>query len=77
MGKPGTTSVSGVGYGAALSFDFSVDILHIANLAAEYIEENEWIFLGRGCTCCAIAKALISRRVNLVTNNILAALVLS
>ena len=45
----GTTSVSGVGYGAALSFDFSVDILHIANLAAEYIEENEWIFLGGGC----------------------------
>lgn len=69
--------VSGVGYGSSLSFDFSMEVLHIANLAAEYIGENEWIFLGGGCTCCAIAKALISRPVNLVTNNILAALVLS
>lgn len=66
-----------VGCGAALSFQFSDDVLHVARLAADYIREDEWIFLGGGNTCCAIAKALTDRPVQIVTNNMLAALILA
>ncbi len=72
-----STLIPAVSAGASLSFEFSEDILHVARLAAEYIREDEWVFLGGGRTCCAIAKALIDRSVQVVTNNMLAALILS
>lgn len=57
--------------------EFSADKIHIAQLALEIIPEREWIFLGCGDTCAAIADALKDRKVNVVTNSILAAAILT
>ncbi len=56
--------------GSIIPYVFSDDVLHVAGLASAYIKDNEWIFLGGGKTCAAIAKALIDRRVQIVTNNL-------
>lgn len=66
-----------VGVGTTLHFQFSDDVIQIARVAADYIEENEWFFLGGGNTCCAIAKALCDKSVRVVTNNVLASLALA
>ena len=52
-------------------------IERIAEKAANYVEDKEWIFLGSGTTTCAIAKALAGRDVQVVTNNVLASYILS
>ncbi|MEG1525734.1 MAG: DeoR/GlpR family DNA-binding transcription regulator [Clostridia bacterium] len=53
----------------------SENIRQVAVTAAEYIKDKEWIFLGSGSTCCSIAHALCTRNINIVTNNLSAALV--
>ena len=46
----------------------------IGRIAATFISENEWIFLGSGTTCYYIAKALVKRKnLNVLTNNLLVA----
>lgn len=51
---------------------------YIGRIAADMIDANEWVFLGQGTTCYFIAKALKEKpRVNVVTNNLLAAATLS
>lgn len=54
-----------------------VAIQRIAEYASTYINDNDWIFLGSGTTCCTIAKALINREVHVVTNNLLVGYLLS
>ena len=47
---------------------------NIGRIAADMISPNEWIFIGQGTTCYFIAKALLDKsKVNVVTNNLLAA----
>lgn len=58
--------------GHALS-DPDSSISRIAAKAQEFTDENEWIFLGSGSTCYAIAKAMAHRHVQIVTNNLFAA----
>lgn len=48
-------------------------INRIASKAEQITKENEWIFLGSGSTCYAIAKALAHKHVQIVTNNLYAA----
>ncbi|MDR1651618.1 MAG: DeoR/GlpR family DNA-binding transcription regulator [Synergistaceae bacterium] len=57
--------------------DFSPDKLYVAQLAGMLVCDNEWIFIGCGETCAAVAQALLDRRVNVVTNNIMAAAILA
>ena len=45
-------------------------INRIAQRASQYINEKEWIFLGSGSTCYAIAKAAAHKNVQIVTNNL-------
>lgn len=50
----------------------------IGEIAANFIVDDEWIFLGSGTTCYYIAKALINRKnLNVLTNNLLVAFELS
>lgn len=48
-------------------------IARIASKAEQITAENEWIFLGSGTTCYAIAKSMAHRHVQIVTNNLYAA----
>ncbi len=49
----------------------------IALVAAQFIHNREWIFLGEGGSCYNIAKVLSAKNdLNIVTNNLYAALVL-
>lgn len=57
--------------------DFTAEKVHIGRLARQVIPEREWIFLGCGDTCAAIAQALLDRQVNVVTNNLIAAAILT
>lgn len=51
---------------------------HIAQIAAHLVQENEWIFLGAGAACTAIARTLLSRQgLNIITNNLNVAAVFS
>ena len=51
---------------------------HIAQIAAHLVQENEWIFLGAGAVCTAIARALLSRQaLNIITNNLNVAAIFS
>ena len=52
-------------------------IMEIAAVASDYIADDSWIFLGSGSTCCALAEALSQRKINIVTNNLKAATLLS
>jgi len=57
---------------------FGKDKLAIAELAVrDYIRDGDWIFIGCGDTCAAVAQALLNRRINVVTNSILVACILS
>ncbi|MDR0653694.1 MAG: DeoR/GlpR family DNA-binding transcription regulator [Synergistaceae bacterium] len=57
--------------------DFSADKLYAAQLAEAMVGDGEWIFIGCGDTCAAVAQALLNKRVNVVTNSLLAASILS
>lgn len=57
---------------------FGRDKEAIALVAArDFVKDGDWIFIGCGDTCAAVAQALINRRVNVVTNSILVAAILS
>lgn len=57
---------------------FGRDKTAIAAVAAsKYVQDGDWIFIGCGDTCAAVAQALVERRVNVVTNSILVAAILS
>ena len=49
----------------------------IGMIARDLIKENSWIFLGCGSTCASIAHMLVDRQVNVVTNSVLVATILS
>ncbi len=62
--------------GAAI--EYSKDKEHIAQIANHLINDDEWIFIGSGTTCYYIAKVLLGRsRLNIITNNLYAAAILS
>ncbi|MEA4853422.1 MAG: DeoR/GlpR family DNA-binding transcription regulator [Christensenella sp.] len=55
--------------GDSLEYDKNKEM--IGQIAANLIQNNEWIFLGPGTTCYYIAKALLNREsVHVVTNNL-------
>jgi DeoR/GlpR family transcriptional regulator of sugar metabolism len=67
-----------ISLGDKLALSFSPEKLAIGATAADLIARDEWIFLGSGTTCAAIAYALQNRAgVNVVTNNLYVALLLS
>ncbi len=49
----------------------------IGAIAKSLIKEDTWIFLGCGSTCASVAQAILDRKVNVVTNSILVATILS
>lgn len=49
----------------------------IAEVAATRIMPGDWVFLGPGTTCLALANVLLDREVSVVTNNLPASLVLA
>ena len=49
----------------------------IARAARQLIQENTWIFLGSGTTCLALAEELKDVSVNVMTNNLAVAQILS
>lgn len=50
----------------------------IGKMAASLIEDDEWVFLGQGTTCCHIAKALVHRgKLKIMTNNLKVAAILA
>ncbi len=61
----------------ASSKSFPDKITEIATIASDYIPDDSWIFLGSGSTCCTLAEVLSQRKMNIVTNNLKAATLLS
>ncbi len=62
--------------GANLEYDRDKE--YVGQVAAELVDDGEWIFIGQGVTCYYVAKALLKKNnVNVVTNNLYAAGVLS
>ena len=53
------------------------DVVSKNIIARDLIKENSWIFLGCGSTCASIAHMLVDRQVNVVTNSVLVATILS
>lgn len=49
----------------------------IARAVRDLISPGDWVFLGSGTTCVAIARALVDCEVNVVTNNLVVAMSLS
>jgi len=44
---------------------------YVGQIAADMIEDYEWVFIGQGTTCYYIARALVNRpNINVVTNNL-------
>jgi DeoR/GlpR family transcriptional regulator of sugar metabolism len=59
-------------------FDYSKDKEMIGQIAAELIQDSEWIFIGQGSTCYYMARALQNKQnLNLLTNNLYVAGALS
>ncbi len=62
--------------GSELEYDKNKD--SIGRIAAEMVEDRQWIFIGMGSTCFYFAKALMKKRdINIVTNNIYVAALMS
>lgn len=58
--------------GSYVKYDSNKEI--IGQIAASFISEGEWVFLGSGTTCYYIARALTKRKhLNVLTNNLLVA----
>lgn len=69
-------STQGILFGNEIEYDENKE--YIAQIAAEMVKPNEWIYLGQGQTCYYIAKALVNKnQLCCVTNNLYAAAVLS
>lgn len=56
--------------GSPQAADSDSPLYRIASKAEEITRDNEWIFLGSGSTCYAIAQALAHKHVQIVTNNL-------
>lgn len=56
---------------------FSGDKQHIAEIARRMVHDGDHIFIGCGDTCAAVAQALIYHNINVVTNSILVAAIMS
>jgi len=64
--------------GDLLEINLSPEKIAIGKTAADLIDPSDWVFLGSGTTCAAIAHALLPRTsINVITNNLIAALILS
>lgn len=58
--------------GCYIKYDPDKEI--IGRIAASFISEDEWVFLGSGTTCYYIARSLTKRKnLNVLTNNLLVA----
>ncbi len=57
--------------------EFSKEQVYIGELAKTLVSPREWIFLGCGFTCAAVAYALRDIEINVLTNNLLVAAILS
>lgn len=63
-------------FGEYLKYDEHKE--HIGKLAAELVQEGEWIFIGQGSTCYFVAKELVAKdNLNVLTNNLCVAAVLA
>lgn len=64
--------------GEQLEIQLSAEKVAIGKTAAGLIGHDDWVFLGSGTTCAAIAYALLPRSgINVITNNLIVALLLS
>ena len=59
------------------SCSFSEKMMYVGEVARSLVSANDWIFLGCGYTCAAIAYALRNSSINVVTNNLYVASILS
>lgn len=67
-----------ISLGDQLDFKLSPEKVAIGKTAAGLICPGEWVFLGSGTTCTAVAYALLDRPgINVITNNLVIALLLS
>lgn len=54
--------------------EYSREKEYIAGIAADMVNDSEWVFIGQGTTCCHVAQALAKKsHVRAVTNNLYAA----
>ena len=56
---------------------FMEEMLYIGEITKTLVKPGDWIFLGCGMTCAAIAYALLDRQINVITNNMYVASILS
>jgi len=73
-GAPKLADASTVG---KIEFPFTPQQIQIGQLAKKLVEPQEWIFIGCGITCAAVALALQETNINVITNNLYAALILT